>query len=318
MNESDLGRAEMLDVLAGELGDVVMGEIRRRSARNLFVVSSGAVVAEGVDGNRRLLATTFSRVQLSSLMSTMVGLLDIDLLEEDASVLGSIPEWGVRVAGVGAPPAKSPFFTFRVMEETKFTMEGLVGVGMLTSGWALGLREALVDGSSVVILGRGGSGKTTLARALLEELIEERPMERIVTLEDASEELSLSGALCDSLVVPEGGDMGAWFRRLLRVQPDRIVIGECRGAEVLAWLEAELSGHGGSVMTVHSESIEELIPRLRQMMEVAGGRAEDLTLARALDVVVHCERDMFGSIRVASVGRFKCNGRKWSTEAWSA
>lgn len=167
-----------------------------------------------------------------------------------------------------------------------------------------GLAELLAARATLVISGATGSGKTTLLRSLLAAL---PAVERVVALEDVAE-LALPAA---NLVTLQGRGPNAegagtitlrdLVRQSLRMRPDRVVIGEVRGPEVLDWLLAASSGHPGSLTTVHAESGAAGRQRLRLLAQLAGlpaGLADEL-IGDAVDFILHCARTSRGREVVA-------------------
>ncbi|GAA1686747.1 hypothetical protein GCM10009792_03250 [Microcella alkalica] len=175
------------------------------------------------------------------------------------------------------------------------------------------LREALSDRSTVLFTGATGSGKTTLLSAWLSEAA---PTERIVVIEDVAEARILHphvvGLECRQANLEGAGevDLARLVREALRMRPDRLVVGECRGAEVREFLAALNTGHRGGSGTLHANSLADVPSRLESVGMIAG--LDPATLARqalsGLDLVVHLARDSEGGRR-AELGRFRLDGR---------
>jgi pilus assembly protein CpaF len=171
------------------------------------------------------------------------------------------------------------------------------------------LREAIARRSNLVVSGGTGAGKTTLLNALAAEIPDG---ERIVTVEDAAE-LRLPGRHVVRLEArPANADgvgavtVRALVRNALRMRPDRIVVGEVRGAEALDMLQAMNTGHDGSLSTCHANSPADALRRIETMVlmsdvdvPLAAVREQ---LASALDLVIHLVRQPDGSRRVVAVG----------------
>jgi pilus assembly protein CpaF len=170
------------------------------------------------------------------------------------------------------------------------------------------LRWAVRAGANLVVSGATGSGKTTLLDALGAEI---GPGERIVTVEDAAE-LRLPSdhvvRLEARAASPDGAgaiEVRELVRNALRMRPDRLVIGETRGAEAFDLVQAMNTGHDGCLATVHANSADDAVRRIETLVLLAGvglpaGAIRD-HLAAALDLVVHVERGADGARRVAEV-----------------
>lgn len=184
----------------------------------------------------------------------------------------------------------------------------LVELGTLTAAQRDRLREAVAGRRSVLISGGTGSGKTTLLNALSSFI---DPSERIVTIEDAAE-LRLQQPHVVRLESRPAGIEGRGevtirdlLRNALRMRPDRIVIGEVRGAEALDLLTALNTGHRGALSTVHANSPADALARLETLALMAGvglpHAAISEQLRRGVDLVVHIRREPGGARRVSAI-----------------
>jgi type IV secretion system protein VirB11 len=158
------------------------------------------------------------------------------------------------------------------------------------------LRDALDRRANILIAGGTGSGKTTLANALLAEPAFRD--ERVVIIEDTPE---LQCAAPDRIELltkrtPPPVTMTDLVRMTLRLRPDRIVIGEVRGGEALDMLKAMNTGHPGSLTTVHANSAHDALFRLEDLVGEASLTVPRRTIAAAIDLIVHIERTATGRI----------------------
>lgn len=178
------------------------------------------------------------------------------------------------------------------------------------------LRSLIVARNNVVVHGATGSGKTTLVNSMLGEV---PASERIVTIEDVAE-LRIPGDHVVRLEARPGTAEGVGrteirdlVRTALRLRPDRIVVGEVRGAEALDMVWAMATGHRGSISTCHAASPEGALRRLETMCSMADAslpiEAIRLQLFDAVDVFVGLERDADGAHRISSVARLGADGR---------
>jgi pilus assembly protein CpaF len=221
--------------------------------------------------------------------------------ESSPMVDARLPD-GSRVNAVLPPVAlDGPLLTVRRFPQEALTVERLVQAGSLTARDA-GLLEQAVSGRlNVVVSGGTGTGKTTLLNAVAAFIGRD---ERIVTVEDAAELRLLQPHVARLETRPanvEGRgaiELRALVRNALRMRPDRIVVGEVRGAEALDMLQAMNSGHDGSLTTVHASSPADALRRIETMMLMAGielpHSAAREQVSAAIDVVVHLARDASG------------------------
>ncbi|XPP27631.1 MAG: CpaF family protein [Leucobacter sp.] len=216
---------------------------------------------------------------------------------------------GIRVHAVLPPiSVAGPVLSIRIPRRAPLGFERLVATGLCDPPIAAGLRAAVTGRRNLLITGATGSGKTTLLAALLDLAA---PDERIITIEDIAE-LRLAHPHRVALEArppnAEGGGeipVDRLLREALRMRPDRIVLGECRGAEVATLLSALNTGHSGGAGTLHANSLADVPARLEALGMLAG--YEPAVLARqaisALHLVVHVERSAQRGHRITALGR---------------
>lgn len=216
---------------------------------------------------------------------------------------------GSRVNAVIPPLAiDGPALSIRRFGARRPGARELLELGTVTEVQLAQLEEAVAKRRSVLVSGGTGSGKTTLLNALSGFV---SPRERLVTIEDAAE-LHLRGRHVVRLESRPAGVEGRGevtirdlLRNALRMRPDRIVIGEVRGAEALDLLTALNTGHRGALSTVHANSPSDALARLETLALMAGLGLPHEAIAgqvrRGIDVVVHLERLTDGSRRVTEI-----------------
>jgi pilus assembly protein CpaF len=216
---------------------------------------------------------------------------------------------GSRVNAIIAPLSlKGPTITIRKFAKTPFTIADLIRFGTMTDAMADFMRICALLRKNIIISGGTGSGKTTLLNVLSNYLPKD---ERIVTIEDTAE-LRLNQPHVVSLEARPANIEGRGavtirdlVRNALRMRPDRIVVGECRGGESLDMLQAMNTGHDGSLTTVHSNSPRDTISRMETMVLMAGmdlpSRAIREQIAAAVDIICHTDRLSDGTRRVTKI-----------------
>ena len=216
---------------------------------------------------------------------------------------------GERVHAV-LPPISTAgaLVSVRMTPPAPWRLAGLVAAGMLEVALADRLRSAVRERRNILICGPAGSGKTSLLAALLAE---SPPHERIVTIEDVAE-LRIEHPHVVGLEARQANADGAGgvglsrlVREALRMRPDRLVLGECRGAEVAELLSALNTGHDGGAGTLHCTSVAGLGARLEALGALAGlpGEALRSQARAAIDLIVQLGR-RDGVRRVERVGTF--------------
>jgi pilus assembly protein CpaF len=216
---------------------------------------------------------------------------------------------GSRVNAIIPPlSVKGPILTIRKFFRTPLTIQDLIGFGSLSLQLGDFLAAAVRGRLSTVVCGGTGSGKTTLLNVLSSFIPEN---ERIITVEDAAEiQLNQRHVITLEKRPPNiEGEGEITIRQLvinaLRMRPDRIVVGECRGPEALDMLQAMNTGHDGSLTTIHANSPRDSLSRIETMVLMAGTelplRAIREQIASAIDLVVHVERLNDGSRKVVKI-----------------
>src|SRR6187551_706483 len=216
---------------------------------------------------------------------------------------------GSRVNAVIAPLSLSgPLLTIRKFSRKRLGMQDMVNLGSLSEESIDFLRRCIQAQLNILISGGTGSGKTTLLNALSSAIPDH---ERIVTIEDAAElQLHQRHVLRLEARPPNIEGEGAipirdLVRNSLRMRPDRIIVGECRGPEALDMLQAMNTGHDGSLSTVHANAPRDALARIETMVLMAGYdlpvRAIRQQVSSALDLIVHLERMEDGGRRVTAI-----------------
>jgi pilus assembly protein CpaF len=216
---------------------------------------------------------------------------------------------GSRVNAVIPPLAiKGPCITIRKFKKNPLTVDDLIRFGTLTEQMARFLQRAVVVRKNIVISGGTGSGKTTLLNVLSAAIPES---ERIVTIEDAAE-LQLGQPHVVSLESRPANMEGKGectirdlVKNALRMRPDRILVGECRGGEAIDMLQAMNTGHEGSMTTTHANNPTEAVARLETLCLMAGldlpVRAIRMQIARSIHLIVQQSRFSDGSRRITHI-----------------
>ena len=191
---------------------------------------------------------------------------------------------GERFEGVLPPVSTGPCFSIRKPASRIYTLVDYVADGIMAAEAARLLSLAVVDRRNILVAGGTSSGKTTLANALLAELAPRD--ERVIMIEDTRE---LQCAAPDTVALrtrPGVVAMADLVRSTLRLRPDRIIVGEVRGAEALDMLKAWNTGHPGGIATVHANSAASALYRLEQLIQEAVVTVPRRLIAEAIDLIV--------------------------------
>lgn len=227
--------------------------------------------------------------------------LNLRLDETSPMVDARLPD-GSRLNAVIPPLClNGPTVTIRRFRPSPFTVDELVGRGAMTAEMASFLQGAVKSRANIIVSGGTSSGKTTLLNVLSSFIPE---TERLITIEDAAE-LKIEHSHVVSLEsrppnIEGRGEVTVrdLVRNALRMRPDRIIVGEVRGAEALDMLQAMNTGHPGSLSTAHANSPRDLLDRLETMVLMSDVMLNQEAVRRqvgsALDLILHTERTPVG------------------------
>jgi pilus assembly protein CpaF len=298
--ERVLTSAVGLGPLEGLMQDAAIDELMINGPGSVWIEREGRVERTSVEFG--------SAEELMNVVERILSPLGRRVDEASPLVDARLPD-GSRVNCV-IPPLSldGPLLTIRRFRRQGFSLGDLIANSTLTPDLGDFLGTAVRARANIVVSGGTGSGKTTLLN-VLSSLVADG--ERIITIEDAAElRLQQDHVLrLESRPASLEGEGEITIRRLvrnaLRMRPDRIIVGEVRGAEALDMLQALNSGHDGSMTTVHSNSAADALRRIETLALMADvglpHAAVRQQLASALDVVVHLERDREGARRVVEL-----------------
>jgi len=320
----------ILDLMAKEQGFLVEAEARARLVKELMdeVMGLGPledlvaspeisdILVNGPDaiyverrGKLFLTDKTFrSDEQVLTVIERIIAPLGRRIDESNPMVDARLPD-GSRVNAI-IPPLSicGPTLSIRKFSRQRYTMEDLIRFGTLTPQMASFLRACVTARKNLIVSGGTGSGKTTLLNVLSASIPDD---ERIITIEDAAE-LQLRQRHWVPLEARPPNIEGRGqvtihqlFRNVLRMRPDRIIIGECRGDETLDMLQAMNTGHDGSLTTLHANSPQDVIARLDSLVLMSNVdlpiRAVREQIASAIALIVHTARLSDGSRKITCI-----------------
>jgi type IV secretion system protein VirB11 len=198
-------------------------------------------------------------------------------------VSAELPETGERFEGLLPPIVAAPSFAIRKPAVAVFTLEDYVAAGIMQVRDAAILRRAVLDRDNVLVAGATSSGKTTLVNALLAEIA--TTSDRVVLIEDTRELQCTAPNLVALRTRERVASLADLVRSSLRLRPDRIPIGEVRGAEALDLLKAWGTGHPGGIGTIHAGSALGALRRLEQLVQEAVITVPRALIAETIDLI---------------------------------
>jgi len=207
-------------------------------------------------------------------------------------VSAELPEGGERFEGLLPPVVAAPAFAIRKPAVAVFTLDDYARAGIMSEAAAAALREGVAARANILVAGGTGSGKTTLVNALLAEVA--KTDDRIVLIED-TRELQCAAPNLVAMRTKDGVvSLSDLVRSSLRLRPDRIPIGEVRGAEALDLLKAWGTGHPGGIGTIHAGSALGALRRMEQLIQEAVVTVPRALLADTIHLIAVLVRDGTG------------------------
>lgn len=215
--------------------------------------------------------------------------------DEQPIISGELPIGGHRFEGLLPPIVKAPAFTIRRRASRLIPLDDYVKSRVMTERQADIIRNAVASRLNIVISGGTGSGKTTLANAVIAEISEAAPDDRILILEDTAE-IQCPADNIVALHTSDTVDMARLLKSTMRLRPDRIIVGEVRDGAALTLLKAWNTGHPGGVATVHANTAESALRRLEQLTAEASQQPISEVIGEAVDLIVSIERTTRGRV----------------------
>jgi len=230
-------------------------------------------------------------------------------IDEGSPMVDARLENGSRINAIIPPLSlNGPVLTIRKFSKNYFSMDDLIDSGTLSRGMALFLESCVINKKNIIVSGGTSSGKTTTLNVLSNFI---PGNERIITIEDAAE-LRLKNEHVVSLESRPNNTEGSGLitirdlvRNALRMRPDRIIIGECRGGEALDMMQAMNTGHEGSLTTGHANSARDFLSRLEIMILMSGYtlpiKAIREQIASSIDIIIQQVRTPGGKRRIVKI-----------------
>ncbi len=309
----ELRKYMILRTLKKDLKDIIFGFgplqdlLRAPTVTEIMVVSSDQIYVER-DGiiersGRRFISDKVTEAIIERIVAQVGRRID----KSQPLVDARLPD-GSRVNAIIPPLAiKGPCLTVRKFPAQRLTMDDLMEMGSISRSAATFLRACVIARRNILVSGGTGTGKTTMLNVLSSFI----PFkERIVTIEDTTE-LRLHQEHVVTLETKPPNIEGAGeytirdlVKNALRMRPDRVIVGECRGGEALDMIQAMNTGHDGSMTTVHANSAREVIERLEVLVLMAADlpvTSIHRQLASAIDLIVHISRLPDGARAVTQI-----------------
>lgn len=284
-----------LEALRHALGETVLAALEAPEVVEILANPDGRLVLDRIGEGRRDTGRRLSVEARERTIRLIADYVGETVTRADPRLSGVLPGTGERFQGVMPPVSAAPAFSIRKRPAVIWRLGDYVRDGVMSENQAAALRIAAMDRRNLLISGGTGSGKTTLANAVLAE-----PAfagDRVFLIEDTPE---LQCSAWDQVSVmtrrqPTVIGVADLVRDALRMRPDRIVIGEMRdGAAALETLKSWNTGHPGGLSTIHANSAQEALRRLEDLIGEVTSQVPQRMIGEAVDCVVHMQRTASG------------------------
>ncbi|MGH6696316.1 MAG: P-type conjugative transfer ATPase TrbB [Sphingopyxis sp.] len=277
-------RTAMGGPIAGWLADAAVIEIMLNPDGRLWIDRLGAGITDS--------GVTMAAADGERIIRLVAHHVGAEVHAGAPRVSAELPESGERFEGLLPPVVTAPTFAIRKPAVAIFTLSDYADAGIMSERQAALLRNAVAERKNILVAGGTGTGKTTLVNALLAEVAGSE--DRIVLIED-TRELQCAAPNLVAMRTKDGvASLSELVRSSLRLRPDRIPIGEVRGAEALELLKAWGTGHPGGIGTIHAGSALGALRRMEQLIQEAVVTVPRALLGETIDVVAVLVRDGAG------------------------
>jgi type IV secretion system protein VirB11 len=287
-----------LDMLTTSFGEDIAGLLKDPDVIEIMLNPDGKLWAEAYGKGKYFTDIIFNAKQAANIIKLIAAYHQEIADYEHPEVACELPESRSRFQGWLPPVVVAPTFTIRKRAVRIFTLDNYVDAGSLTKEQAEQLRIAIKERKNILVAGGTGSGKTTFVNALLYELKDCK--DRVVVLEDLPE-LQITVADSVKLMATSTVSMRDLVKGVLRMRPDRIIIGEVRDGSALELLKAWNTGHPGGICTIHANSPEATISRLEDLVHEVVSVVPAHLIREAIDLIIFMQRDHEGNYKVSSV-----------------
>jgi type IV secretion system protein TrbB len=284
----DTSAERLVCMLRTALGPHVGELLADESVIELMLNQDGKLWADRLGKGREFTGHTVSPADAERIIKLVASSTNAECNEASPILSAEFPGCGSRFQGMLAPVVTAPVFSIRKKALMIFSLDDYVTQQILSRQQKELVEEAVQTRKNILIVGGTGTGKTTFANAVLNEIA--KSGDRIVIIEDT---LELQCSAPDTVFLRTRDalvTMNDLLKATLRLRPDRIVVGEVRGGEALTLLKAWNTGHPGGLSTVHANSAKGGLTRLEQLVQEAVITVPRGLIAEAVNLVVHIDR----------------------------
>lgn len=282
------GRDRKFEMLSYAMGKDILDFMQDKKVFEVMVNPDGKLWVDTFDRGRVFSGVIIPPETSRQIILAVAALADQVIDRNEPAISAEIPDSllfdSARFQGELPFIVEAPAFNIRKHPKIVLSLDDYVAQGTMTQQQKSVIIQCIHDKKNIIAAGGTKSGKTTLLNAILQEI--SKSPERVVLIEDTPE-LRCTAEDCVSLRTMPHVDMSMLLRYTLRKSPDRIVVGEVRGGEALALVDAWSTGHSGGCSTLHSNSAADTLVRLENLVSRSAVNPQEMTIANAVNVIIY-------------------------------
>ncbi len=300
---SPLPHARTIDMLSTALGPVIKGFMQDAQVVEIMLNPDGKLWVERLGTGMADSGHIIPSQDAERIIRLVAAYSGQECHELQPSLASTIPGCGSRFQGFVPPVVTRPCFTIRKKALQVFSLQDYVDNGMMDAAQKQSIIEAIHNRQNILVVGGTGTGKTTLANAILEVI--SHTGHRIITVEDTPELQCTAPNYLAFHTRPPVYTMQQAVKDALRCRPDRIIVGEVRDGTALDLLKSWNTGHNGGIATLHANGALQGLIRLEQLIQEVSVNVPRELIAEAIDLIVYMERDATLGRKVKHIARVK-------------
>jgi len=274
-----------------ELGPLCLKALENPNVIEIMLNSNGTLWIEEL-GKPIIQVGSMQESKVKALLGTIASYLNTTITSANPILECELPIDGSRFEGLLPPIVNKPTFTIRKKASQIFTLEEYYQQKILSKEQYSQIKKSIYNPKdseqskkNILIVGGTGSGKTTLANAIIDGIVQQTPNDRVVIIEDTAE-IQCAAKNAVILRTSDKVNMLTLLRATMRLRPDRILVGEVRGAEALDLIKSWNTGHSGGVATIHANSARAGLTRLELLISEATQAPMQTLISEAINIVI--------------------------------
>ncbi len=299
INPKTDAQIRLIEKLKREMGSVCLNALNNQNVIEIMLNSDGTLWVEEI-GEPIQQVGVLEETKAKALLGTIASYLNTTITAQNPIIECELPIDGSRFEGLLPPIVSRPTFSIRKKASKIFTLEDYYHQKIVTKEQYQLIKQAIYNPNdqraskkNILIVGGTGSGKTTLANAIIDGIVKQTPEDRVVIIEDTAE---IQCAAKNNVILRTSNEVSmlTLLRATMRLRPDRILVGEVRGAEALDLLKSWNTGHSGGIATVHANSARAGLIRLEQLIAEATQAPMQTLISEAIDIIIFISKTSQG------------------------